>query len=353
MSYVRRYSSSINVAGSVNVHYPASEHGGTTTVHYSENVPVTINITVATDSFDDSVSKAGKCVNGLTASIAAMNAANCAAIAECSEQISDSLVSGFYNLIQSDISAKKAEESTAIQTKSALLLEHSKAVQDKHERMLADVEREQAKFGKVFKELDGELERRVTEINRPAFELSKKGREDIVVKPYLSLAAATANQIGAESKSKGNITIAVLRQKVSVVLRNLSDTLHNNSKYRNTISSILWNKRIDEEQQQSYIPVAYFVSDDVANARSVCQCYASDNASRNSILTAVNAYVTENKNLEAKAIPAEKMKLIDQAFSSMVQERYTNSDDHNEYRERVYAEICRLWEVGCSSLKQI
>lgn len=353
MSYIRSYSSSINVAGSVKVHYPASEHGGSTTAHYTQNVPVTVNITVATDPFDSSISKASTCVNGLTASVAGMNAANCAAIAKCSDQISDSIVSGFYKLIQSDISAKKAEESTAIQTKSALLLEHTKAVQDKHERMLADVEREQAKFGKIFKELNSELERRVTEINRSAFELNKKGREDIVVKPYLSLGAETADQIVVESKSKGNIAIAVLRQKVSGVLRNLSDSLHKNFKYRNTISSILWNKSIDEEQQQSYIPVAYFVSDDVASAHSVCQCYASDHASRNCILTAVNSYVTKNNNLEAKAIPAEEMKLIDQAFSSMVQDSYTNSDDHNEYRERVYTEICRLWEVGCSTLKQI
>lgn len=352
MSYIRSYSSSINVTGSVNVHYPASEHGGTTTVHYQQNVPVTVNITVATTPFDKSISNADKCVNGLTASVAAMNAANCAAIVKCSEQISDSLVSGFYNLIQSDISAKKAEESTAIQTKSALLLQHSKAVQDKHERMLTDVEREQAKFGKVFKELDRELERRVNEIDGSAFRLGKKVREDIVIKPYLSSAAVTVNQIESESNSRESIAIAGLRQKVSVVLRNLFDALHNNLRYRNTISNILWDKSIDEEQQ-FYVPVAYFVSDDVANTRSVCQCYASDNASRNSILAAVNSYVTENNNLEAKAIPVEEMKFIDQAFSSMVQDRYINSNDHNEYHERVYAEICRLWKVGCSTLKQI
>ena len=353
MSYIRRYSSSINVAGSVRVHYPASEHGGTTTAHYEQNVPVTVDISVVTDSFDNSISKAGKCVNGLTASVAAMNTANCVAIAKCSDRISDSLVNGFYNLIQSDISAKKAEESTEIQTTSALLLEHSKAVQDKHERMLADIEREQVKFGKIFEDLDRELERRIAEINRSAFELGKKVREDIVVRPYLSLAAATANQIEAESKSKGNIAIAALRQKVSSVLRNLSDALNKNYTYHNTISSILWNKSMDDEQQQSYIPVAYFVSEDVANARSACQCYAPDNAGTNSILAAVNAYVTENNKLEEKAIPTEEMKLIDQAFSSMVQDSYTASDDHNEYRERVYAEIYRLWEAGCSTLKQI
>lgn len=351
MSYTRSYSSSINVSGSVNVHYPASEHGGTTTVSYEETVPVTVNITVATTPFDNSISNAGKCVNGLTASVAAMNAANCAAIAKCSEQVSDSLINGFYNLIQSDISAKKAEESTAIQTKSALLLQHSKAVQDKHERMLADVEREKAKFGKIFNELDKELERRVTEVNGSAFKLGKKFREDIVVRPYLSSAAVTANQMESESNSKGSIAIAGLRQKVSVVLRNLSDSLHNNLKYRDTISNVLWDKSTDEKQQ-SYIPVAYFVSDDVANARSVCQCYASDNESRNSLLTIVNSYV-ENNNLEAKAIPAGEMKLIEQAFSSMIQDSYTNSNDHNEYGERVYAEMCRLWKVGCSTLKQI
>lgn len=108
MSYTRSYSSSIRVKGSMSFSYPAGEYGGSKLVTYDEVVPVNFQVTVATEPFDDSISNAGAHVDGLTASVAAMNAANCAAIAQCSDQISDSLINGFYNLIQSDITTKKA-----------------------------------------------------------------------------------------------------------------------------------------------------------------------------------------------------------------------------------------------------
>lgn len=353
MSYTRSYSSSINVTGSIDVSYPPSELGGSKTVRYEQKVPVTIDVTVATEPFDNSISNAGICADGLTASVTAMSAANCAAISQCSDQISDSLINGFYNLIQNDITTKKAENNTMVQTKSALLLEHSKAVQNKHDRMLADVERERAKFGKVFNDLDKELERRITEINKPAFKLSKKVRDEVVFKPYLSKAAAAADQLGQRSNNSGKIAVAGLRQKVAIVLQNLSNSLHNNLMYRHMMRNILWNRSIDKEQQLSYIPVAYCISEDIESTRSICQCYVSDNANRNSILASVNSYVSESNKLESNAIPDEEIKLIDQAFSSMVQDSYTNLADHNEYQDRVYTEICRLWKVGCSELKQV
>lgn len=351
MSYTRSYSSSIRVSGSLNVSYPASEHGGSRYVTYEQDVPVNIEVTVATEPFDNSIDSAGAHVDGLTASVAAMNAANCAAIAQNSDRISDSLISGFYNLIQSDISTKKAESNTAIQSKSALLCEHAKAVQDKHDRMLSDVERERAKFGKVFRDLDQELERRITEVNKPAFRLSRNVREEIVVKPYLTEAAATAYQLGAKSDSS-SVAVAGLRQKVLAVLQNLSNSLRNNLMYRHTMRDILWDKSVDKEQQ-SYIPVAYFVFEDIENARRVHQCYAPDNPNRNAVLACVNSYIGEKNDLEAKAIPDDEMKLIDQAFSCMVQDSYAGLSDHDEYQERVYTEICRLWKDGSPEIKQV
>lgn len=353
MSYTRSYSSSLRVSGSVSVSYPPSERGGSKTVYYDQDVPINFEVTVATEPFDNSISTASAHVDGLTASVAAMNVANCAAIAQCSDQISDSLINGFYNLIQSDITTKKAESNTAVQTKSALLLEHSKAVQDKHDRMLTDVERERAKFNKVFGELDKELERRITEVNRPAFVLGHKVRDKVIVEPYLSAAASTVDQLGARSGSSGRVAAAGLRQKVSTVLQNLSNSLHNNLVYRHMMRDILWDKSIDKEQQMSYIPVAYCVFDDIGNAHSVYRFYAADTPNQKAILAGVNSYFIESGDLEANTIPDEELKLIDQAFSNMVQDSYSSLADHSEQQERVYTEICRLWKDGCSKFKQL
>ena len=353
MSYTRSYSSSINVSGSVSVSYPASEHGGTKTVSYSQNVPVTFEVTVATEPFDQSISSASAHIDGLTASVAAMNAANCAAIKQCSDQISDSLIDGFYNLIQSDITTKKSETYTAVQTKSALLLEHSKAVQDKHNRMLSDVERERAKYGKLFNELDKELERRITEVNKPAFVLAHKVRDRIVNEPYLSSAAATADQLGVRSGRSGSVAAVGLRQKVSTVFHHLSDSLNNNLRYRYMMRNILWDKSSGSEEQLYYLPVAYCVFDDIRSAQSVYQCYVSNDPNKNTILATVNSYVGENLKHDARNISDKDMKLIDQAFSNMVQDSSSALNEHSEFQDRVYTEICRLWKDNFPLLKQL
>lgn len=352
MSYTRSYSEYINVSGSMNVSYPASEHGGTKNVKYHDRVPVTFNVTVATEPFDASISSASLCVDGLTAAVAAMNAANCAAITQCSNQISDSLINGFYNLIRNDLSTKKAEAKTQIETKSALLLTQSEAMKDTHTRMLNDVERERAKFGKIFRELDKELERRINEIDKPVFKISRKARDEVVVEPYLTLAAGASEQLGSRSTTGGKIAAAGLRQKVTAVLRNLSDFLRSNLMYRQTMRDILWNKSVEETAQQIYIPVAYCVAENIDGGNSTCKCFAPSGEKTDSVLSAVSAYVNERGDSGAREIPEDELRLIQQAFSAMVQDDYTSSGS-DEYRDRVYTEILRLWKNGSSGLKQV
>lgn len=355
MSYTRSYSSSIEVSGSVTVCYPPSEHGNTINVPYRDIVPVSIDVTVDTTPFDASVSGANLSVDGLTASVAAMNAANCAAIAQSAKQVSDSIIGGFYGLIRNDITTKKSETKTVIQTKTALLMEHSKAMGEKHTRMLTDFEREKAKYGMVFSELDKELERRVTDLDKAAFRLSRKIRGDVVVKPYLTVAADAADRLsaGGADGAGSNIAVANLRQKVSAVLHNLNESLRSNLRYRHMMRSSLWNMSVDDKMQQDYVPAAYCIHEDISSGQYVCNCYTSDNAAKQDILAKVSTYACTIPAGESRAIPEEEMKLIEQAFSNMVQDSYTGKTDRTEYEERVFSEIYRLWKANNPQLRQI
>lgn len=355
MSYTRSYSSSVSISGSVTVNYPASEHGGSVTVPYRDTVPVDINVTVDTTPFDAGVSSANLSVDGLTASVAAMNAANCAAIAQSAKQVSDSIINGFCGLIRNDITTKKSETKTVIQTKTALLLEHSKAMGEKHTRMLADFEREKAKYGMVFSELDKELERRVTELDRAAFRLSRKVRGDVVVKPYLTVAADAADRLsaGGADGAGSNIAVASLRQKVSAVLHNLNESLRSNLLYRHMMRNSLWNRSVDEKMQQDYVPAAYCIHEDISSPQYVCSCYTSDSAAKQDILAKVSSYACTSPAGESRAIPEEEQKLIEQAFSNIVQDSYMSKIDRTEYEERVFSEIYRLWKTDYPRLKQI
>ena len=351
MSYTRSYSGSVTVTGDVTVNYPASQYGGTKTVPYSQTVPLNFNVTVETTPFDQSIDSAANQVNGLTAAVAAMNTSNCAAITANANRISDSIIDGFYGLIQNDITTKKAEYSTQIQTKSALLLSHCEAVRDKHDRMLNDVERERAKFGMVFSELDKELERRVTELDKPAFKLSKKGRDEVVLKPFLTTAAMTSEQMGIGSDDT-KIAIAGFRHKVSIVLQHLVNSLKNNLSYRQMMHDVLW-KKDSEDEQMAYVPVAYCVSQGLQDTNKRCNCFVSDNANKQQILQSVFKYINETGVNSARELNEDDMKLIQQAFSTMVQDEYTSFNGHDEYRERVYTEMLRMWKENSGSIKQL
>lgn len=352
MSYTLNYNGTVNASGSVRVSYPPSEHGGTTTAYYNDTIPVTFSVTVDTTPFDSSVAGASNRIDGLTASVAAMNTANCAVIIDNSKRISETITDGFYGLIQNDISTKITETKTALQTKHALLMEHSKAVVEKHTRMQRDVEREQANYGKIIRELDKELQNRIAEINKPAFKLSRNIKEETINAPYLKSAAETADLLSAGQNSGSKVAAAGLRQKVSNVLRDLSNSLSSNLRYRHMMRNILWDKSISNEQQ-SYIPVAYCFYDDVTRFRKVYQCYAPQGPEKDSVLAGANAYVSGNMNAAPRDIPPEEMNLIEQAFSNMVQESFSGLSERSEYQERVYTEIFKLWKNSSKGFKQL
>lgn len=353
MSYTRSYSSSVTVNGSKVVSYPATQHGGTTTVHFSETVPIDINITVETDPFDNSVYKAAKNVDGLTASVVAMNAANCAAIKASSEKVSQSLINGFYNLINNDIALKKSENNSQLQAKIALLNALANDMREKHARMSEDVERLKAHYNNIFKGLDDDLAKRIKEIDRPSFNLCEKIRTGIILKPYLSMVASTACDVDLDNQTMDRITIARIRHKVSEVIDTMADSLGKNLLYRRMMKDSLWNTRADETTEV-YIPVAYMMPDDIHREGLIDEYYASDkNGSREQIISSVSSYVRSKDDSEASGIPEDELKLIDQAFSSMVEECFLNQDNTDSYNERVYSEMLRLWRNGKFEMKHI
>lgn len=349
MSYTRFYSSSITVSGSKSVHYPASEHGGSMLVSYSETVPVNVNITVETNPFDNSVDNAKVNVDGLTASVAAMNAANCAAITKNADRISQSLVDGFYSLINSDITVKKSENNSMLQAKIALLQQLSKDTMDKHERMSDDIERLRAHYSAIFRDLDQDLQKRINDLDRPAFNLSEKIRGNILLKPFLSMGATTVNDIDSDNTTKRSIAIARIRHKVSDVISTMTGSLGNNLRYRQMMKDTLWNNSVDEAEPV-YIPVAYIVSDGINNANKTDNYYLSANSQSEKIISSVKSYVNENNG---KTIEPDEFKLIDQAFSSMVEENFLENDNAGSYNKRVYTEMLRLWQSGKSEMKQL
>ena len=101
MSYNRRFTRRVAVpySGSMTVNYPASEHAGSKTVYYNGTAyeDVEVDIHVDTSPFDASVAICNDHVNALTASVGAMNTAQCIAITENADKVSKSIIDGFFS----------------------------------------------------------------------------------------------------------------------------------------------------------------------------------------------------------------------------------------------------------------
>ena len=104
MSYSEQYSEIISGTVYETVHYPASEDGGsmTVSVHWSEDVNITIH--VDTSSFDQSVSTIKHHIDGLTGAVVATEAAQIEERVRSADAIGQSVTSGFFRLIGSEIS---------------------------------------------------------------------------------------------------------------------------------------------------------------------------------------------------------------------------------------------------------
>ncbi|MBP5771463.1 MAG: hypothetical protein J6W75_08905 [Bacteroidaceae bacterium] len=173
MSYTRRFTRTISIPVSVTVDYPASEHGGSKTVHETVTEDVEVEIEVDTQRFDSSVSSCNDHVNGLTASVGAMNTAQCVAIGQNADKVSKTIIDGFFHTVRTDLSTQRAELEQKINARLLLLRQQAASLLDKRKKMEEDYARTTARYQKLFSDLNNELSVRIHEVDQPVFSLVK------------------------------------------------------------------------------------------------------------------------------------------------------------------------------------
>lgn len=172
MSYSRDYHESITVRGSTTttVSYPKSETGGSmpVTVHYTEHVPIDIRIDVDTNPFDRSISSANNHVNLLTGSVVAAEAGQLAAKIKSAEDISDTMINGFFGLIRSEINQQLAVIQPKVEALIIELMQHQETCAQKKVQLEGDFAKISERYERIFSNLDKELRNRILLLNQSA-----------------------------------------------------------------------------------------------------------------------------------------------------------------------------------------
>lgn len=342
MSYTRTFTKAIPVSGTVTVSYPASSHGGVKTASYSELVPVTVKVFVNTDAFDQSVDKAALSTDGLTGAVTAMDLAQRQEIEQSGKKIAKKLTDGFYGLISNDLTMQKASEKTVLQAKFALLMNLSKDMKQKHERVNDDLAKLQRHYAKIFDNLNDELKKRLSRLDDKAFYLSDHIKQDVLVNPYVS--SASANMISASETADLNHLIILGRTRDSIhkVMNRIGETVDMTRDFNASIASVLSPDSVGTIGKE-YIPVVYCRDCDVSRA------YVSQVDHEEEMVSAVQSHMDAAEEESWKTMDDETAARIEQPLMKMIEDDAA----HSENSQRVYELMMKMWNHDKAVMKNV
>ena len=339
MGYELRYSGRIVVSGSRSGSYPASQTGGSVTVHYSEVVPINTIIHVDSDIFEESVDDCNGTINALSGTVMAMNAAQCEAITQSTENISKSLINGFYSIINSELSSKIATLDSDFKVRIMLLMEQSKEVTNRKHVMDSDYARIASRYHAVFSELDKETNKRIAMLDSKVFSLSEN-----VQKKILSIASDNSAKHYVFAQEGGgyciNMLISGLLRKVRSVLTSMHEYIAQEEVFSATTAHSL-NQGAIADRIEVCIPVVFTACDLLEDEGKLISCYSSDYCSgvdKEQINHKVSAYCKEDGPAVWGGITDYDKKKLDKEFNIIAENYFSTETD-----SRLYQTILQLW----------
>lgn len=215
MSYTRRFTKTIQVHYSGSVSYPASQHGGTKSYSGTTTERIVFDVEVDTDPFDEAVGDMNNHVDLLTGSVVATEAAHVATINETSKQVGDTIISGFFKTVRSDITQQMTELKTRA---DALMLQLNRLAQrchDKKKQMGVDYQRISQRYTKIFTDLNNELENRIYSIDEPVFRI-RRTLDEVGTQTGKDASVSTVSITAGENARAHSIIASTLAKRQAI-----------------------------------------------------------------------------------------------------------------------------------------
>lgn len=337
MGYRMSYSEQITVSGVVSGSYPSSQSGGSLKLRYSESVPININIYVDSDPFDVSVNSCNYTINSLTGTITGMNAAQCVAIEESSQQISDSMIKGFYGMINSELSSQMAVLNSNFKVKITLIMAMAKEIQNRKNIMDNDYMRITSRYYNIFTDLDNEVQKRITALDTKVFNLSVNVQQEILKRS----ATSSAGHFTAARECYDNriiMLISNLYKKTKNAITNMYNYISQEETFSENITRSL-DKESNAGSAEIFIPVILAESDILDGEGESVATYSSRYCAGefdDRINSEVMSYCSDST--EWFDISDAMRKQLDNEFNTIAEVAFANGED-----ERLYKTIMRLW----------
>jgi hypothetical protein len=362
MSYTQRFKDSIYVEGTTSASYPASEHGGTMRVPYSRNVSVDITVDVETSDFDSSVVYCNRSLDGLTGSVVAMNAAQCAAIQQTAGEVSQALIDGFFGTIRMELSQQIQALDSAIKAGFGLIQEQGKAVSAQKNTMETDYNRISSRYITIFQDLDNECYKRIYALDKNSFNLAWNIQKKLLVETNTNITAKNLLGIQDESSSKSMMMVSRINRLTLDVLKTLGDYIYQETTIAALINSFMTDEAVADtvyEYRTEYVPVIWVSRENPESGVSEADCYMPENMSQTQkemTAGAANRRFTTASESEWTVLREDEKTTLDKEFKVIAESVF--SENTGEKDVRVYDMIMELWQntsmssLSTSSLKE-
>ena len=316
------------IHGSVYADYPASEHGGSMLVSYSEQI--SISVTVEDEDFSDSVTRCTGQIGVLDGALRLSAEKQKEAKKQFAEKISDSMISGFMGYMVNTFSEEMTKFANECNAIVPSITTYMSQLESMKKRMESDYNIIKRRYISIFKELDEELERNMMRMYAPCFALVEgflgKMTDDLLVGNI----ANTFSYSSSIARSDLALRIAILKKSASELIKRVEDHLLLNKKLDSYIAKYVHEVFHDETW---YYPVFSLETEDLGDEKTDLSIHVPSILSddkRNEILLAVGKEI-ENRNVALFQMEKEKLQ---NEFLLLLEK---------EKDERKRKNILRLW----------
>ena len=153
------------------------------------------NFTVDTSPMASEIRSVSTNVNVVSGAVVAMQAAVIAAEKEGTDHVCENVNRGFYSLMHSQISQKIAQLTSTVEAKLLELGQYAAALKGIQSRMTADYNMISARYTKLFKSINNNLEARVAELDMPVFKLVDRDMKLVDSRMRLNSAQFAVHQL--------------------------------------------------------------------------------------------------------------------------------------------------------------
>jgi hypothetical protein len=351
MSYTQRFRDSIYVEGTTTASYPASQHGGTLRVPYSRNVSVDITVDVETGDFDNSVAHCNRSLDGLTGSVVAMNAAQCAAIQQTAGDVSQALIDGFFGTIRMELSQQLQALDSAVKAGFGLIQEQGKAVSAQKNTMETDYNRISSRYITIFRDLDNECYKRIYALDKNSFNLARNVQKKMLMEPIADTTARNLLGIQDESSSKSMMMVSRANRLTLDVLKTLEDYINQEATIAALMRSFMTDEALDGAVTE-YVPVIWSSRENPESGIREEDCYMPADmppSQKETAAGAVNRCFAAVSEAEWTALGEDEKTVLDKEFRVTAESVFGESAGEKDIR--VYNMIMELWQnTSLSSL---